>query len=91
MNHDDFCRLSRVFNLHAYAAAGTQDDRINEWLKNRIAASKPSPVARDGIEAQRGLNDVFPGDPYLVPDNREPYQGLPGEPNGVTDNDGSTS
>lgn len=22
------------------------------------------PVARDGIEAQYGLNDTFPGDPY---------------------------
>lgn len=24
--------------------------------------------ARDGVEAQRGLNDVFPGDPYPVAD-----------------------
>lgn len=24
--------------------------------------------ARDGIEAQRGLNDTFPGDPYPVQD-----------------------
>lgn len=24
--------------------------------------------ARDGIEAQRGLNDIFPGDPYPVRD-----------------------
>lgn len=30
------------------------------WLKVEDATT---PVARDGIEAQRGLNDVFPGDP----------------------------
>lgn len=27
-------------------------------------------AARDGIEAQRGINDVFPGDPYRM---RSPY------------------
>lgn len=38
LSHDDFCRLSRVFNAGANAAAGTQDDRINDWLKRQIAA-----------------------------------------------------
>lgn len=63
MTHEDFCRLSRAFNEVANLGL-TQDYRINEWLKRQIAAAQASPIARDGIEAQWGLNDTFPGDPY---------------------------
>ena len=39
------------------------EDAIAEAaLRYRVA--KPTGVARDGIEAQRGLNDTWPGDPY---------------------------
>jgi small nuclear ribonucleoprotein (snRNP)-like protein len=37
LSHDDFCRLSRAFNQTADLSLGTQDCRINEWLKQRIA------------------------------------------------------
>src|SRR6185436_1073691 len=38
LSHDDYCRLSRLFNEHA-ALDGGQDYRINEWLKGQIAAA----------------------------------------------------
>jgi hypothetical protein len=37
LSHDDMCRLSRVFGDTAYMS-GTQDWRINEWLKRQITA-----------------------------------------------------
>lgn len=66
MTHDDYCRLSRVFNEGADLRR-SQDYNINEWLKRRIAEHAPSSVARDGLEAQWGLNDTFPGDPVTPP------------------------
>jgi hypothetical protein len=33
-------------------------------MTDKITQVSDSVRARDGIEAQRGLNDIFPGDPY---------------------------
>jgi hypothetical protein len=40
LSHDDLCRLSRSFNENANLAIGSQDYRINEWLKNLLAGAK---------------------------------------------------
>lgn len=36
-------------------------------MVTRKIAERPMIAARDGIEAQHGHNDVFPGDPYPAP------------------------
>jgi hypothetical protein len=54
-----------------YRSGGTTQQQANRfrWVHtgawDDILAYRVCQVlARDGIEAQRGLNDVFPGDPY---------------------------
>lgn len=46
--HDDICWLSRVFNQFARPTAGSQADRVNDWLKTQIAASRSVMLGRDG-------------------------------------------
>lgn len=47
ISHDDLCRLSRAFLREANLHIGTQDYRINEWLKFAIGAA----VAKGGSDA----------------------------------------
>ncbi len=34
------------------------------WITSQSGVLKLFSIARDGYEAQRGLNDIWPGDPY---------------------------
>lgn len=52
MTNEDFARLSRVFNagcnLHM-----TQDYRINEWLKQRLADTHDGCTCRTGGDIEK--------------------------------------
>jgi hypothetical protein len=42
------------------------DDKL-DWAMMQVQRTldeQPARIARDGIEAQHGLNDTYPGDPY---------------------------
>lgn len=49
LSHDDLCRLSRKFNQLADLAT-TQDNRINQWLREAIAKAEAheAAIARAG-------------------------------------------
>ena len=56
-------KAARDGNEYARAAAEAYDECAKE-LEAALALDKRPRAARDDIEAQHGLNDTYPGDPY---------------------------
>lgn len=60
--HEDLCHLSKVFLRHERIDIGTQNERINTWLKNQIHDAYHEANASDG--AQRVWDNAIGGYVY---------------------------
>jgi hypothetical protein len=77
LSHDDLCRLSRAFNEVAHLG-DSQDYRINEWLKERIAHALVSSGGA-GAEPFATLWRFKSGGDWMLREGTEPF----GDPDGI--------